>query len=323
MNTVLDIRGLKVRLRGKDPSALVVAGLDLSIQRGEIVALVGESGSGKTMTAFSILNLLPHAVEVAGGSIRLDGTDVLSLPQDALRALRGKKAALVFQEPMTSLNPLMTIERQIGEMITTHGAHAGTEVRERVVELLELVRMPDARRRAKEYPHNLSGGLRQRVMIAMALACEPELLIADEPTTALDVTIQAQILKLLLDLRDRTGMAVLLITHDLGVVSEVADRVAVMYGGQIIELATVDTLFRAPRHPYTRGLLACLPEAGEMGDERLQEIPGLPPRPGEIRVGCAFAPRCPRALDICTTTAPRFEPLSDSLVACHNPWTSV
>ncbi len=319
MSPVLDIRGLEIRLRGT--SNPVVDGLDLSIERGEIMALVGESGSGKTMTAFSILDLLPHAVEIAGGSIRLGDTDVLSLPKEALRALRGNKAALVFQEPMTSLNPLMTIERQIAEMMQTHGAYSGRELRERVVQLLELVRMPDARRRAKEYPHHLSGGLRQRVMIAMALACEPELLIADEPTTALDVTIQAQILKLLLDLRDRTGMAVLLITHDLGVVSEVADRVAVMYGGRIVELATVDTLFSAPRHPYTRGLLACLPESHATGAERLQEIPGLPPRPGEIRSGCAFAPRCPRALERCTTIAPRFEPLSDSLVACHNPWT--
>jgi oligopeptide/dipeptide ABC transporter ATP-binding protein len=320
MNAVLDIRGLKVRLRGNDPSALIVDALDLSIGRGEIVALVGESGSGKTMTAFSILNLLPRAAEIAGGSIRLGDTDVLSLPPAELRALRGKKAALVFQEPMTSLNPLMTIERQIGEMIVTHDEDPGRDVHERVVELLERVRMPDARRRAREYPHNLSGGLRQRVMLAMALACEPELLIADEPTTALDVTIQAQILKLLLDLRDRTGMAVLLITHDLGVVSEVADRVAVMYGGRIVELATVDTLFRSPRHPYTRGLLACLPEVGETKVDRLQEIPGLPPRPGEIRAGCAFAPRCPRALDVCHATAPPFEALSATMLACHNPW---
>jgi peptide/nickel transport system ATP-binding protein len=320
MNPVLDIRGLEIRLRGKDASAMVVSGLDLSIERGEIMALVGESGSGKTMTAFSILDLLPHAVEITGGSIRLGETDVLSLTGEAMRAVRGKKAALVFQEPMTSLNPLMTIERQIGEMLRAHGMPGGRDLRERVAQLLELVRMPDARRRAKEYPHNLSGGLRQRVMMAMALACEPALLIADEPTTALDVTIQAQILKLLLDLRDRTGMAVLLITHDLGVVSEVADRVAVMYGGRIVEQASVDTLFHTPRHPYTRGLLACLPEPGGARHERLQEIPGLPPRPGEIRSGCAFVPRCPRALDICSTTVPLFEPLHDSVVACHNPW---
>ncbi|MDP3342363.1 ABC transporter ATP-binding protein [Frigidibacter sp.] len=319
MTPILEIRGLKIGLRGQDPSALIVNGLDLSISRGEIVALVGESGSGKTMTAFSILNLLPQAVEITGGSIRLGDTDVLSLRQRGLRALRGRKAALVFQEPMTSLNPLMTVERQIGEMIRTHGSATGPEVRDRVFQLLELVRMPDARRRAAEYPHNLSGGLRQRVMIAMALACEPDLLIADEPTTALDVTIQAQILKLLLELRDRNGMAVLLITHDLGVVSEVADRVAVMYGGQIIEQADVAPLFRAPRHPYTRGLLACLPEAGADQAGRLQEIPGLPPRPGEILAGCAFAPRCPQAREICRSVAPEVRLVSDTLVSCHFP----
>ncbi len=241
MSNVLDIRGLQIALR-QDPAALIVNGLDLSIAKGEIVALVGESGSGKTMTAFSILNLLPPAARITGGSIRLGETEVLSLSASGLRALRGRKAALVFQEPMTSLNPLMPIGRQIAEMIRTHGTLPEDQVQERVMQLLELVRMPDARRRVKDYPHNLSGGLRQRVMIAMALACEPDLLIADEPTTALDVTIQAQILKLLLELRDRNGMAVLLITHDLGVVSEVADRVAVMYGGQIVELADVDRL---------------------------------------------------------------------------------
>lgn len=319
MTPVLDIRGLKIGLRGQDPSALIVNGLDLAIARGEIVALVGESGSGKTMTAFSILNLLPQAARITGGSIRLGEIDVLSLPPSGLRALRGRKAAVVFQEPMTSLNPLMTIERQIGEMIRTHGSATGREVQERVMQLLELVRMPDARRRATEYPHNLSGGLRQRVMIAMALACEPDLLIADEPTTALDVTIQAQILKLLLELRDRNGMAVLLITHDLGVVSEVADRIAVMYGGRIVEQADVETLFRNPRHPYTRGLLACLPEAGGQVAGRLQEIHGLPPRPGEIRSGCSFAPRCPLARKICSDVTPEFKPVSDSFVSCHFP----
>ncbi|RDD95283.1 ABC transporter ATP-binding protein [Paracoccus pantotrophus] len=318
MNSVLEIRGLQIGLR-QDPAALIVNGLDLSIGRGEVVALVGESGSGKTMTAFSILNLLPAAARVIGGSIRLGETDVLSLPPSGLRSLRGRKAAIVFQEPMTSLNPLMPIGRQIAEMIHTHETLPAAEVQKRVVNLLELVRMPDARRRVNDYPHNLSGGLRQRVMIAMALACNPDLLIADEPTTALDVTIQAQILKLLLELRDRSGMAVLLITHDLGVVSEVADRVAVMYGGQIVELADVETLFRNPRHPYTNGLLACLPEVGGASMSRLQEVPGLPPRPGEIVRGCPFAPRCPSVQTLCRETAPPFTPLGDTVVSCHFP----
>jgi len=318
MSNVLEIRGLQIGLR-QDPAALIVNGLDLSIAKGEVVALVGESGSGKTMTAFSILNLLPPAAQITGGSIRLGETEVLSLRPSELRALRGRKAALVFQEPMTSLNPLMPIGRQIAEMIRTHDTLPDGQVQERVIQLLELVRMPDVRRRLKDYPHNLSGGLRQRVMIAMALACNPDLLIADEPTTALDVTIQAQILKLLLELRDRNGMAVLLITHDLGVVSEVADRVAVMYGGQIVELADVERLFRTPRHPYTNGLLACLPEAGGIGRDRLQEIPGLPPRPGEITQGCPFAPRCPSAQALCRDEAPTFAPLGGSMVACHFP----
>jgi peptide/nickel transport system ATP-binding protein len=320
MSPVLEINELRARLRSEGDSAYVIDGLSFSVNRGEVVALVGESGSGKTLTAFSVLGLLPHAVEIVGGRIALGGKDILTMDQRGLRSVRGVEAAIVFQEPMTSLNPLMTIERQIAEMLIIHGKATKKSASARVRELLELVRMPDPARRAREYPHNLSGGLRQRAMIAMALACEPRLLIADEPTTALDVTIQAQILKLLLELRDRLGMAILLITHDLGVVAEVADRVAVMYAGRIVEQAPVDELFRHPRHPYTRGLLACLPSDDDVAPRRLTEISGLPPRPGSIVRGCAFAPRCTRAQEICSREAPVLTMAGPAHLACHNPW---
>ena len=320
MTAVLDIIDLRVRLRGNDSAAYVIDGLSLSVDRGEIVALVGESGSGKTLTAFSVLRLLPQAVEVTDGRILLGDQDVLAMDQRTLRAARGTEAAIIFQEPMTSLNPLMTIERQIAEMLIIHGKATKNEASDRARELLELVRMPDAARRAHEYPHSLSGGLRQRAMIAMALACEPRLLIADEPTTALDVTIQAQILKLLLELRDRLGMSILLITHDLGVVAEVADRVAVMYAGRIVEQASVEELFRQPRHPYTRGLLACLPSDDDGAPRRLTEIRGLPPRPGSINRGCSFAQRCIRVQEICSVEAPMMSVANGSKFACHNPW---
>jgi peptide/nickel transport system ATP-binding protein len=319
MTSILNITNLRARLRN-DKAAHLIDGLNLSVDSGEVVALVGESGSGKTLTAFSVLRLLPHAVEVVGGEISLGGRDVLAMDQKTLRAVRGTEASIVFQEPMTSLNPLMTIERQIAEMLVIHGKATSAQAPVRVRELLELVRMPDAARRARDYPHSLSGGLRQRAMIAMALACEPRLLIADEPTTALDVTIQAQILKLLLELRDRLGMAILLITHDLGVVAEVADRVAVMYAGRIVEQAPVAQLFATPRHPYTRGLLACLPSDDDDVRQRLTEIQGLPPRPGSITQGCAFAPRCLRAQDICSVETPSMSAEGLARIACHNPW---
>jgi peptide/nickel transport system ATP-binding protein len=295
---------------------LAISGVDLSIQAGEIVALVGESGSGKTLTAFSILRLLSPALEIAGGKIKLVGKDVLGMNDRELRALRGHGASIVFQEPMTSLNPLMTVERQVGEVLLTHGKATPDTVAAKVREVLELVRIPDAGRRMKEYPHSLSGGLRQRVMIAIAIACEPKLLIADEPTTALDVTVQAQILALLLDLRDRLGMALLLITHDLGVVAEVADRVVVMYAGRIVEQARAEELFRAPRHPYTRALMNCRPSAGHVSG-RLAAIGGLPPTPGTVTTGCAFASRCPLVTDICRQTTPASTSIGGTLVACH------
>ncbi|MCB1388527.1 MAG: ABC transporter ATP-binding protein [Rhodobacteraceae bacterium] len=320
MNPVLSISGLRARLRGPDPAAYVIDGLSLQVGRGEVVALVGESGSGKTMTAYSILRLLPHAIELVGGEIRLGGEDVIGMAPRDLRAVRGTRASIIFQEPMTSLNPLMTIERQIAEMLLTHGKATRQTAPARVLELLDLVRMPDPRTRARQYPHSLSGGLRQRAMIALALACEPQILIADEPTTALDVTIQQQVMKLLLDLRDQLGMAILLITHDLGVVAEVADRVAVMYAGRIVEEGPVVDLLERPRHPYTAGLLACLPDGAATG-ARLVEIPGLPPRPGSIAQGCHFAPRCPRASDLCRRLTPEIARDGTRALACHHPRT--
>ncbi len=318
MTPILEIRGLKVRIRSTGRGVLAIPEDGISIRKGEIVALVGESGSGKTLTAFSILRLLPPTLEIAGGSITLQGRDVLGMRDRELRAMRGRGASIVFQEPMTSLNPLMTIERQVGEMLIAHGKATAATVRARVRDLLELVRVPDADRRMREYPHSLSGGLRQRVMIAIAIACEPELLIADEPTTALDVTVQAQILELLLDLRERLGMALLLITHDLGVVAEVADRVVVMYAGRVAEQATVNELFLAPRHPYTRALMECRPVGGHAAG-RLAAIGGLPPTPAEVSAGCPFAPRCAKAAAICATAAPDIASVAGASVACHFP----
>ena len=318
MSPVVDICDLEVRIKSPGRDVLAIHGVNLAIVPGEIVALVGESGSGKTLTAFSILRLLPPALEIVGGSIRFEGDDVLGMDARQLRAFRGNRASIIFQEPMTSLNPLMTVGQQIREMLLTHNKASPQAVDARVKELLDLVRIPDAARRMKEYPHSLSGGLRQRVMIAMAIACEPKLLIADEPTTALDVTVQAQILTLLADLRDRTGMALLLITHDLGVVAEVADRVMVMYAGRIVEQASADELFRLPRHPYTRALMQCRPTGGHAAG-RMVAISGLPPTPSDKSPGCTFAPRCLQAADICHQTVPGLKLSGAAKVACHFP----
>jgi oligopeptide/dipeptide ABC transporter ATP-binding protein len=318
MKSVLDIKGLKVQIKSTERQILAISGVDLSIKEGEIVALVGESGSGKTLTAFSILRLLPPSLQIVGGSIEVDGQDVLNVNDSKLRTLRGQSASIVFQEPMTSLNPLMTIGQQVREVLLSHRKLSKAAANARVKELLDLVRIPDASRRMNEYPHSLSGGLRQRVMIAMAIACEPKLLIADEPTTALDVTIQAQILALLVDLRDRLCMALLLITHDLGVVAEVADRVLVMYAGRIVEQASADDLFRFPRHPYTRALMQCRPTGGHASG-RLVAINGLPPTPSEISSGCAFAARCPQVAEKCRQSVPELKLLGATTVACHFP----
>jgi peptide/nickel transport system ATP-binding protein len=320
---LLEISELRTHFRGRGGEPIrAVDGVSLTIDRGEIVALVGESGCGKTVTAFSILGLIPNPPgRIAGGSIRFDGRELVGMAPEALASIRGREIAMVFQDPMTALNPTLTIGDQIAESIIRHRGVSRSEARTQAVALLERVRVPDPRRRVDEYPHRLSGGMRQRAMIAMALACEPKLLIADEPTTALDVTIQAQILDLLRSIRDETGTAILIITHDLGVVAEIADRVAVMYAGRKVEESPVQAIFSAPQHPYTRGLLGSLPgrEVPGTGASRvaLREIPGMVPALDALPPGCAFADRCAHALQACVATRPELRVVGATAVACH------
>jgi peptide/nickel transport system ATP-binding protein len=297
------------------PAGPVVRGVSLSLSRGETLGIVGESGSGKTMTALSTLRLIPEPGRVTAGRIVFDGQDLLALPESGMRQIRGGRIAMIFQDPMTSLNPVFTLGDQIAESVQIHKRVSRHEARVAAVEALRRVQIPDPERRAAQYPHELSGGMRQRAMIAMALASEPDVLLADEPTTALDVTVQAQILTLIRSLQQELGMAVLFITHDLGVVAQVCDRVAVLYGGQVMEQADVYTLFKTPRHPYTQGLLESLPELAE--NARLNFIPGQPPsRPGEVS-GCPFRTRCSQALDICKEPLPTAVFENDHTVRCH------
>jgi len=301
---LLEIENLKVIFHGDRGSAThAVDGLDLAIQRGQTLGLVGESGCGKTATALSVMGLLPKASAEVSGRIRFDGAELLSLPDRAMRNLRGDRLAMIFQEPMTSLNPSYSIGEQIAESLVRHRGLSRGEARARTVELLRLVKIPSPEQRVDDYPHRLSGGMRQRAMIALALACDPELLIADEPTTALDVTIQAQILELMRDLKDSTGIAIILITHDLGVVAEICDHVAVMYAGEIVEYAPVDALFAAPQHPYTIGLLGSIPRL-DAKTEELAAIEGMVPSLTELPAGCRFAPRCPFARERCRQASP-------------------
>ena len=318
--TLLEVRGLVTQIGADARPARVVDGLDLTVGRGETFALLGESGCGKSMTALSLMRLLPHGGRIAAGSVRLDGTDLLRLPESEMRTVRGGRMAMIFQEPQTSLNPVLTVGDQIGEAVRVHEGQPGTRVRDRSLELLRAVGIPDPARRLGEYPHQLSGGMKQRAMIAMALAGDPALLIADEPTTALDVTIQAQVLRLLKDLQRSTGMAVLLITHDLGVVAETADRLAVMYAGQIVETARVADFFAAPAHPYSRRLMDSLPSA-QKRTGRLASIAGRVPPLDRDFAGCRFADRCPAALPHCGTRIPAWEDLGPGRgVRCHL-WT--
>jgi peptide/nickel transport system ATP-binding protein len=300
------------------PGQVAVREASFAIAAGETLALVGESGCGKSVTAFSVMRLLPPNARVASGRILFDGTDLLTLSPSEMRGIRGKQISLIQQEPMTSLNPVLSIGLQIGEVIRRHEALSRAAVRKRVIELLDLVAIPDAHRRVDDYPHNLSGGMRQRVMIAMAVACGPKLLIADEPTTALDVTTQAQVLDLLDGLRHRLGMAVLLITHDLGVVAQWADRITVMYAGRIVEQAAIGPFFAEPLHPYSRGLLGARVdvEAEEHYTlNRLSEIPGsVGSAAGEA--GCPFAPRCPIVVPGCRTAPPPLVAHGERAVAC-------
>ena len=315
---LLEIRDLHTHFFTPRGVLKAVNGVSLSVRRGEILAVVGESGCGKSVTAFSVLQLIAQPPgRIVAGQVLFEGRDLLRCTPEEMRGLRGNGIAMIFQEPMTSLNPVLTIGEQVAETLILHRRMTPAAARERVVELLSLVRMSAPRQRIDQYPHELSGGMRQRVMIAMALACEPRLLIADEPTTALDVTVQAQILDLLLEMRDRLGMAIVLITHDLGVVAETADRVAVMYAGRKIEEAPVVDLFKAARHPYTQGLIRATP--GVQGDrrERLVEIRGMVPPLNAMPPGCAFAPRCDRAIDACRVAVPPLEASGPSHeVAC-------
>jgi peptide/nickel transport system ATP-binding protein len=323
MTAVLEVRGVSVRIR--IPGERFVHAVDdvsFSVERGEVVALVGESGCGKTMLAMSILGLLPAGGEVTAGDVRLLGEDLRRASNARMREIRGRDVGTIFQEPMSSLNPVMTIGRQIGEVVERHERVAAKVARERAVELLDVVGIPDARRRVDQYPHEMSGGMAQRAIIAMAIACRPRLLLADEPTTALDVTIQAAILRVIDDLRRRLDMAVVLITHDLGVVADVADRVVVMYAGRAVEQADVRDLFAAPQHPYTIGLLGAVRRPATVPRSRLAEIPGIVPTLLSPATSCTFAPRCPRATDRCRTELPLLTPLRpDHTAACFHPGT--
>ena len=315
---LLEVRDLHTEFRTGAGVVPAVDGISYTVERGETVAIVGESGSGKTAGALSILRLIPDPPgRITQGQILFAGRDLLQLSDEEIRQVRGADIGMIFQEPMTSLNPVFTIGDQIGEAIQLHQRTSRRETRERSIEMLRLVEIPEPARRVDDYPHQLSGGMRQRVMIAMALSCNPKLLIADEPTTALDVTIQAQILDLLVSLKTRLGMALLLITHDLGVVAEQADEVLILYAGALVERASVVDLFDRPLHPYTRGLLDSLPRVGAPRGERLRPIPGTVPPLTRLPSGCRFRDRCPLAIDDCARIEPRLEEKAPGhLVAC-------
>jgi peptide/nickel transport system ATP-binding protein len=320
---LLEVDRLQTHFGTPDGVVRAVEGVSFQIDAGETLCVVGESGCGKSVTAMSILRLIQEPPGKIAGSIRFDGRDLLALSEPEMRQIRGNAISMIFQEPMTSLNPVLTVGKQIGETLRLHQGMDAHRAEQKAIEMLILVGIPAPQRRVREYPHQLSGGMRQRVMIAMALACNPKLLIADEPTTALDVTIQAQILDLMRDLKQRLGSAIMLITHDLGVVAEMAERVVVMYAGRKVEEAAVGEIFARPLHPYTRGLIGAVPKLGsslqEGGRGRLAEIPGLVPSLRKPMVGCAFAGRCELATDICRQVAPAIEQkAAGHLVACHH-----
>ena len=304
MQPLLQVEDLRTWFHTDEGTAKAVDGVSFGLAEQETLGIVGESGCGKSVTALSILRLIPDPPgRVEGGSVRFQGRDLLALSEKEMRRIRGNEIAMIFQEPMTSLNPVYTIGEQISEVLRLHRGLSRGEAEERAVEMLRRVRIPDPEQRVEEYPHQLSGGQRQRVMIAMALACDPALLIADEPTTALDVTVQAQILDLLKELQREFGMAIMLITHDLGVIAETAHRVVVMYAGVVVESGAVEQIFDGPNHPYTEGLKAAIPKLGEKV-ERLATIPGTVPSPYEEIVGCPFQNRCPYVMDVCRREFP-------------------
>ncbi|NIP29831.1 MAG: ATP-binding cassette domain-containing protein [Candidatus Dadabacteria bacterium] len=309
-NNLLEIKDLRVSFKVEKENIEVLSGINLDIEKGQIVGVVGESGCGKTLTALSVMGLLPiPPATINSGEVIFDNNNLLELDQNQLRGYRGNRISMIFQEPISSLNPVYTIGDQIGEVIRTHKDVTKIEEKEMVIELLNLVGIPSPETRFKSYPHEMSGGMCQRVMIAMALACKPELLIADEPTTALDVTIQAGILKLIKDLREKIGMAVLFISHDLGVISQIADEIYVLYAGKVVEKGSVNDVFSHPTHPYTIGLIKSIPNI-EHRKDKLYSIPGVIPSPNDFPKGCRFNNRCEYAFDECYNSEPRLEEIS-------------
>jgi oligopeptide transport system ATP-binding protein len=321
MVATLSVDRLRIRFSQRTGSIEAVDGVSFSIARSECVGLVGESGSGKTQIFMAAMGLLPGNAQVSG-SVRFEGNELLSVDGRTLNRVRGSRLTMIFQDPMTSLTPHLTVGTQLAEVMVTHLGMPWKDARSFAGRMLERVHVPEPKRRLNQYPHELSGGLRQRVMIAMSLLCEPSLVIADEPTTALDVTIQAQIIELLRAVRGEFGMALVLISHDLAVVAGLADRILVMYAGGVVENAIAGELFKHPRHPYTAELLKCMPSVTGPRLDRLPTLAGQPPRPGEILEACAFAPRCPRAADRCRVERPMLEGSSTSQVACHFPLTA-
>ncbi len=317
--TILSVKNLKTYFQTEDGVVKAVDGISFELEAGETLGIVGESGSGKSVTNLSILRLIPTPPgKIVAGEVRFDGKDILRQTAEEVRKIRGRRIAMIFQDPMTSLNPYLKISRQIGEITELHLGHTRQQSHKHAVKMLELVGIPDARSRADSYPHEFSGGMRQRVMIAMALACEPEVLIADEPTTALDVTIQAQILELIKDLRTRLGTSVILITHDLGVVAGMTDKIIVMYAGKVFEQAPTGELFATPANPYTKGLLKSVPDPAHEDGTPLYQIPGLPPDVAHLPPGCPFAPRCERAEKICQEQFPPFIQINENHGSlCH------
>ena len=312
---LLEVSGLKTYFKDRKGQVPAVDGVDFTLRRGETLGIVGESGCGKSVTSMSILHLLPPGAQIVGGTIRFKGRDITHLPPKEMAKLRGKEIAMIFQEPMTSLNPVYTVGWQISEMIRQHEKMSRSQARERAIEMLRLVNIPAPEKRVDEYPHELSGGMRQRVMIAMALSCNPELLIADEPTTALDVTIQAQILDLMRNLKKTLNTSIMMITHDLGVVAEMSDYVLVMYAGMVMEYSDVTTLFDRPLHPYTQGLMKALPRLDDPKDV-LYAIDGTVPSLYDLPAGCRFWPRCPYATERCKQEIPELYHVGDRKVRC-------
>ncbi|MGI8787781.1 MAG: ABC transporter ATP-binding protein [Pyrinomonadaceae bacterium] len=317
--TILSVNDLKTYFQTEDGVVKAVDGITFTLEKGETLGIVGESGSGKSVTNLSIMRLIPEPPgKIVNGDIIFDGVDVRKLSIDEVRKIRGKRIAMIFQDPMTSLNPFLKISTQLTEVTRLHLGYTKQQAREHAIKMLETVGIPDAKNRIDNYPHEFSGGMRQRVMIAMALSCDPELLIADEPTTALDVTIQAQILELIKDLKARMGTSVILITHDLGVVAGMTDKIIVMYAGKVFEQSPTEELFATPANPYTKGLLKSVPDPAHEEGTELYQIPGLPPDVAHLPPGCPFAPRCERAEEICTREFPPFVQINENHWSlCH------